>query len=125
MRSTITAATRPRSRALPSRTKLTACAGIAAGAVATALVLAAPQPWLALVGALLLACVPAGAAVMCWVDSGEDAAQAGLTLAVSLTVFALASATMIWVSAWHPRALLGIAGASAVSCLARLCRSES
>jgi hypothetical protein len=107
-----------------SRTKLTACAGIAGGALAAVLVLASPWPWLALVGALILACVPAGAAVMCWIDSGENAAQAGLTLAVSLAIFGLASATMIWVSAWHPRALLGLAGAAAVSCLARLCRSE-
>lgn len=95
-----------------SRTELTACAGIAASLLAVAFVLAAPWHWMALAGALVLACVPAGAAVMCWIDSGEGAAQAGLTLAVSLAVFALASAAMIWAahgsrassSRWQERA---------------------
>src|ERR1039458_102716 len=63
-----------------SRTELTAYAGILASIVAVALVLAAPWHPIALAGALLLACVPAGAAVMCWVDSGENAAQAGVVL---------------------------------------------
>ena len=66
------------------RTELTAYAGISGSILAVALVLGA-RPWLALAGALLLACVPAGAAVMCWVDSG-DAVQAGLTLVLSLAV---------------------------------------
>jgi hypothetical protein len=102
------------------RTELTAYAGIAASAVAAALVLCAPWHGLALAGSLLLALVPAGAAIMCWVDSGEDAAQAGLILAVSLSVFAIASAIMIWAQAWHPLALLALAPLSAASCAARL-----
>jgi hypothetical protein len=104
-----------------SRTQLTAYVGIVASVLATAFVLA---PWheLSLAGALMLACVPAGAAVMCWVDSGEGLAQAGLTLVLSLAVFALANATMIWLAAWHPRALLVLAGLGTVSCLARLVR---
>ena len=53
------------------RTELTAYAGLASSILAVALVLGAPTPWLGLVGALLLACVPAGAAVMCWIDAGE------------------------------------------------------
>jgi hypothetical protein len=100
------------------RTELTAYAGVV-------LTLTAPLPALALIGALMLACIPAGAAVMCWIDSGEDLAQAALTLVLSLTAFSLASALMIWVAAWHPRALLGLAAASAVSCLARLSRAEA
>ncbi len=88
------------------------------------LTLTAPLPALALIGALMLACIPAGAAVMCWIDSGEDLAQAALTLILSLTAFSLASALMIWVAAWHPWALLVLAAASAVSCLARLTRAE-
>jgi hypothetical protein len=103
-----------------SRTELTAYAGLLASVLAVALVLGTPTPWLALVGALLLACVPAGAAVMCWIDAGENAAQAGLTVAVSLTVLALASTIMIWLTAWQPRALLGLAGAAAISCVLRL-----
>ena len=102
------------------RTEWTAHAGIACSVVAAVLLLVAPWHWLALAGALVLACVPAGAAVMCWIDSGEDAAQAGLTLVLSLTVIAIASALMIWTGAWHPRVLLVLAGASTVSCAARL-----
>jgi hypothetical protein len=105
---------------MTARTELTAYAGLSSSAVAVALVLAAPTPWLGLIGALLLACVPVGAAVMCWIDAGEDAAQAGLTLAVSLTLWALASAIMIWLSSWQPRALLVLAGAAAISCVLRL-----
>ncbi len=103
-----------------TRTEATAYAGLAASLLAVALVLIAPTAWLALIGALLLACVPAGAAVMCWIDSGENAAQAGLILAVSLTVLALASAVMIWLASWQPRALLVLAGAAVVSCALRL-----
>jgi hypothetical protein len=103
-----------------TRTELTAYAGLASSILAVGLVLGAPTPWLGLVGALLLACVPAGAAVMCWIDTGENAAQAGLTLAVSLTVLALASAIMIWLAAWQPRGLLVLAAAATVSCAIRL-----
>ena len=105
-----------------SRTEVTAYAGILGSVLSVALVLAAPWPWLALAGALLLACVPAGAAVMCWVDSGEDAAQAGLTLAVSLAVVAIGSALMIWTTSWHPRAWFALAFAGAASCALRLRR---
>ena len=102
------------------RTEVTAYAGIVGSASAVALVLGAPWHWSALVGALVLACVPAGAAVMCWVDSGENVAQAGLTLTVSLAVVAIASAVMIWTNSWQPRALLALAVLSAVSCALRL-----
>jgi hypothetical protein len=107
-----------------SRTTATAYAGVAGCVVAVPFVLVAPWHWLALAGALVLACVPAGAAVMCWIDSGENGAQAGLTLAISLSAFALASAIMIWTAAWHPRALLALAGAGAISCVARLWRGR-
>jgi hypothetical protein len=82
-----------------SRTKQTAYAGIVCSVLAVVLVLAAPWHW---------------------VDTGEDAAQAGLTLVLSLTVIAIASALMIWTAAWHPQVLLVLAGASTVSCAARL-----
>lgn len=103
-----------------SRSELTAYAGLSSSILAIALVLGAPAPWLGLVGALLLACVPAGAAVMCWIDAGENAAQAGLTVALSLTVLALVSAIMIWLAAWYPRGLLVLAGAAVISCALRL-----
>ncbi len=105
-----------------SRTELTAYAGILASAAAVALLVASPTPWLALLGALQLAGVPAGAAVMCRIDSGDGVAQAGLTLVISLAAFALASAAMIWAAWWHPRALLALAGLSVVSCALRLAR---
>jgi hypothetical protein len=105
-----------------ARTYRTAVVGAFASALATALVLAVPWHWLAMVGALLLASVPAGAAIMSWIDSGEASAQAALVLTLSLTAFALAGALMIWLAAWHPRALLALAGVSAISCLERLRR---
>jgi hypothetical protein len=103
------------------RTELTAYAGILASALSVALVLGAPWHSLVLVGALLFACVPAGAAVMCWVDSGENGSQAGLTLTVSLAVVAIACTLMIWTTFWQPRALLFVlAFGGAASCAARL-----
>jgi hypothetical protein len=99
---------------------LTAWAGIVASAAAVAGVFAAPGRWPSLAGALLIGCVPAGAAMMCWLDSGNDFVQAGLTLVLSLAVTAIASTVMIWLEAWHPRALLAITAASVVSCAVRL-----
>ncbi len=109
------------SRWSANRTGVTAWTGLAVSVAAVVLVLGA---WhgAALAGALLLASVPAGAAVMCWVDSGENLVQAGLTLVLSLAVTAIASSVMIWLAAWHPRALLGLAAAGAVSSAARLVR---
>ena len=58
---------------------------------------------------------------MCWIDSGENAAQAGLTLAVSLTLcWRWRARLMIWLAAWQPRALLVLAGAAVISCALRL-----
>jgi hypothetical protein len=104
-----------------ARTGLTAWTGLAASVAALVLVLAAGRDG-ALAGAFLLASVPAGAAVMSWVDSGEALLQAALTLVLSLAVTAIASASMIWLTAWQPRALLALAVAGAVSCGARLVR---
>lgn len=98
--------------------------GVAASAVAVALVLGAPWHGSALAGALVLACVPAGAAVMCWVDGGNVYIQAGLTLVLSLAAFALASSLMIWADVWHPQALLALAGVGVASCLVRLVRGH-
>ena len=77
--------------------------------------------WPALLGALLAASVPVGAAVMCWLDSGDGFAQAGLTLVLSLASTAIFSAVLIWSAAWYPVALFAvllIAGTG--SCIARL-----
>jgi hypothetical protein len=104
-----------------SRTVMTAWAGIAASVVAVTLILVGPGHWPALAGALLLACVPVGAAVMCWFDCGDGFAQAGLTLVLSLAVTAIVSALMIWLATWHPSLLLAAFPAvSIVSCVARL-----
>jgi hypothetical protein len=108
-----------------SRTELTAYAGLLGSIIAVVLVLGAPWHPASLVGALVLACVPGGAAVMCWIDSGENTAQAGLTLIVSLSLFALASALMIWTALWQPRALLALAGVGAISCATRLRRDST
>ena len=67
-----------------------------------------------------MVCVSAGAAVMCWVDSGDGVVQAGLTLVLSLAVTAIAGAVMIWLRAWQPCALLAFPSACILSCVARL-----
>lgn len=107
------------------RTATTAYAGIVSSVLAAALLLLAPWPAASLAGALLLSCVPAGAAVMCWIDSGEAAAQAGLTLAISLAAVAVLSAIMIWTAAWKPHALLGLAAIGVASCAYSLRRGAS
>jgi hypothetical protein len=102
-----------------TRTGLTAWTGIAASIAAPALLAASGRaPNLA--GAFVLACVPPGAAVMCWADSGEGLVQAGLTLVLSLAATAIVTACMIWLGAWQPRALFAFAIVAAVSCVARL-----
>lgn len=101
-------------------TGLTALAGLVTSVVGTLLVLVMPGHWPALAGALLIVSVPPGAAIMCWLDSGFGVVQAGLTLTLSLAITSLATASMIWVSAWHPRALFAIVLASSVSCIACL-----
>lgn len=107
-----------------SRTELTARAGIGASVLAALLVLLAPAGWPTLVGALLLAAVPGGAAVTCWIDTGDSPMQVGLTLTLSLAILALASAIMIWTGAWHPRLLLIVAAACLISCGMRLRQEE-
>ena len=104
-----------------TRTGLTAWTGIAASLAAVALLLS-PGRGPELAGAFLLACVPVGAAVMCWVDSGEGIVQAGLTLVLSLAVTAIVTACMIWLTDWQPRALYAFAVVGAVSGAARLVR---
>jgi len=104
-----------------SRVVATAWSGIGASILAALLILFGAGHWPALLGALLAATVPVGAAVMCWLDSGDGFAQAGLTLVVSLAATAIFSAVLIWSAAWHPVALFAvflIAGAG--SCIARL-----
>ena len=106
-----------------TRTGLTAWAGIGAS-VAAVVLLAVPGRGPKLAGAFLLACEPVGAAVMCWVDSGEGLVQAGLTLVLSLAVTAIVTAIMIWLTVWQPRALFAFAVIGVVSCAARLVRGR-
>ena len=112
----------PTARENTVRTELTAWIGIAASIVAITLVLAVPGHWSDTAGALILVCVPAGAAVMCWLDSGVGLMQAGLTLVLSLAATAITSTVMIWLVAWHPRALLAFPAACVISCVMRLRR---
>lgn len=106
--------------AAAARRRVTAYAGILGSVLSAGLLLAASGPPATLVGALLLACVPAGAGVMCWIDAGESAAQAGLVLAVSLAVFGLLSAGLIWAALWHPPVLISLAALSLASCCTQL-----
>lgn len=103
-------------------TAVTAMTGICASVTGILLVLTVSGHWPALVGALLVVCVPPGAAVMCWVDTDWGIVQAGLTLVLSLAVTAIVTAAMIWLGTWHPKVLLALAFLSALSCAARLWR---
>lgn len=108
-----------------SRVVATAWSGIGASILAALLILFGAGHWPGLLGAILAASVPAGAAVMCWLDSGDAFAQAGLTLVLSLATTAIFSAVLIWSAAWQPVALFAvflIAGAG--SCIARLVMRE-
>ena len=125
----------PRAKPLPARevdpptvvrrvhAAVTAVAGICASIVAILLIGVFPGHWPALAGALLIACVPPGAAVMCWVDSDYGVVQAGLTLTISLAVTAIVTSVMLWLTAWHPKALFAITALSVLSCAIRLCRA--
>jgi hypothetical protein len=103
-----------------ARMELTAVAGISASIAALILVLLVPGHGPALAGALLMACVPAGAAVMCWVDSGDGVVQAGLTLVLSLAVTGITGAVMIWLHSWHPYVLYAFPSACILSSVVRL-----
>jgi hypothetical protein len=99
----------------------TAWSGIGASIASALLILLGAGHWPGLLGALLAATIPVGAAVMCWLDSGDGFAQAGLTLVLSLAATAIFSAVAIWSGLWHPVALFAvflIGGAG--SCIARL-----
>lgn len=102
-----------------TRTQATAYAGVVAGVLSVGLVFL-PWPPAALLGAFLLALVPTGAGVMCWFDTGETAAQAGLTLVISLAVFSLASAALLWTHVWNPRCLILLAALGGFSCARQL-----
>jgi hypothetical protein len=123
---TITRADNPRYIAKPEPTgvltAITAAAGISASILAVLSIAAFPGHWPALAGALLMACVPPGAAVMCWIDSDYGVIQAGLTLTISLAVTAIATSVMIWLTAWHPKALFAVTALSVLSCAIRLWR---
>jgi hypothetical protein len=103
-----------------TRTEPTALVGISISVSVLILVLLVPGHGPALAGALLMACVPAGAAVMCWVDSGDGVVQTGLTLVLSLAITGIAGAAMIWLHAWHPYALLSFPAACIISGVVRL-----
>lgn len=80
--------------------------------------------WPGLIGAVLAAGIPVGAAVMSWVDTGNGFIQAGLVLILSLTATAICSAIMIWSAAWDPFLMFGAFvaigfGSSVMALLAR------
>jgi hypothetical protein len=105
---------------MSTRSRVTAITGNAATVLALLLVFAAPAGGLRVVGALLFACT-CGASITAWIDAGEDLAQAGLTLVLSLALLAMCAAVMIWLASWHPVVLFVlIALVSIVSCTTRL-----
>jgi hypothetical protein len=105
------------------RPLLTAWLGLSVAIAAPLVVLAVPSRAAGLVAVLVFACAAGGSGVMCWIDAGDGAAQAGLVLVTSLAAFALAATALIWLHAWSPSLLWLLGAASAASCLARLVSS--
>jgi hypothetical protein len=103
-----------------ARTATTAQVGVLVGALAPIVILLSPWPALGFAATLAFLLVALGAGITCWVDAGDAFAQAALTLALSLGVFALAATLMIWLAAWDPNALLLLAVPSVLSCTRRL-----
>ena len=103
-----------------ARLPSTAAIGILATCLSACLVLAAPDGWPKLLGAMLFACT-CGAAATCWIHAGDTVAQVGTTIVVGLAGLAMCGACMIWVTAWHPLPLfLILCVCCVISCGARL-----
>ncbi len=109
----------------PSRTLTTARLGIGGSALASALALAQIGHGSSLVGILAIALFGLGPAVTCWLDTGDNAAQLALTVALSLAAFALCSAVLVWLAFWHPMLLVLLSVPTVVSCALRLRRPSS
>lgn len=102
---------------LTARTKVVAPLGLVCSVVAVVLVFAAPWHWLKLVGGVLFACGPLGVALVYWSDSdgqGVDAGPgsstrsgAGLRLAASWAMAAIATCLTVFMVSMHPAALFG------------------
>ncbi|MGH2850595.1 MAG: lipopolysaccharide biosynthesis protein [Solirubrobacteraceae bacterium] len=103
-----------------SRMIVTARIGLGVAVVAPLLIVAAPWNGLSLIAVLALAAAGFGPAVTCWIDTGDPVAQVALTVVISLAVFALTSALLIWAAWWHPVALLLLVLPTAASCVHRL-----
>jgi hypothetical protein len=106
--------------ALAPRLRLTAWLGLGVAILAPVVVVAIPSQTAGLVAVIVFACAAAGCGVMCWIDAGDGAAQAGLIVVTSLAGFALASTALIWLHAWTPSLLWLVGAATAASCLSRL-----
>ena len=98
----------------------TATAGLVLAVVPVVTAIISGHGTAALVAVLVFAVAGSGSGLVCWVDSGDGIAQAGLVVVASLTAFAAASTALIWLEAWTPSLLAILAGASAVSCAVRL-----
>ena len=103
-----------------SRTLTTARLGIGGPALASALALAQLGRGSSLVGMLVIALFGLGPAATCWLDTGDNAAQIALTIALSLAAFALGSAVLVWLAFWHPILLVLLSVPTVVSCALRL-----
>jgi hypothetical protein len=105
-----------------ARASVTAWVGVLVGLLAPIAILESRWPGLRLAATVIFVLAGFGPGIMCWVDTGEAWAQAGLTIAFSAAAFALAASGMIWLAAWHPMWLLALAAPSVLSCLIRLYR---
>jgi hypothetical protein len=99
---------------------VTAWIGLGVAVLAPLLIFAAPWNGVSLIAVLALAAAGFGPAVTCRIDTGDPVAQVALTVIISLAVFALASALLIWAAWWHPAALVLLVLPTAASCVHRL-----
>lgn len=103
-----------------TRTTVTAWIGVLIGVIAPIVILLSRAPTLGLAATLVFVLAGIGPGIMCWVDAGDSSVQAALSMVLGTGAFALAAVTMIWLSAWHPTALLLLAVPGVLSCLYRL-----
>lgn len=103
-----------------SRMIVTAWIGLGVAVLAPLLIVAAPWNGLSLIAVLALAAAGFGPAVTCRIDTGDPVAQVALTVVISLAVFALTSAGMIWAAWWHPAVLMLLLLPTTASCVHRL-----
>lgn len=107
-------------RARIRRARRTSWLGLTVAALAPALALTGAGKPADMVGTFAFALLGVGPAITCWLDSGDVAAQAALTVGLSLAAFACTATVLIWAAYWHPKLIFLLAVPAGGACALRL-----